>query len=229
MPGTSSLHTNAAEGAVKRTAERFARATSRPWTYHYVVGKLRGDPATRAVLDLAPLGHVLDLGCGRGQLAVALLESGAASSVCGVDWDAEKVDLAGRAAEGLAARFEQGDVRDGALEAADTVLLVDVLHYFDRDSQDVLLKRASELLRPGGRLVVRDATLGLGWRSTLTLAVERIATGIRLNRGERVVLRDVARELVPALEGGGMTCAVTPCSDGTPFGNVLLVATKARP
>lgn len=218
--------------AVKRTAERFARATSRRGTYHYVVGKLRGDPATRAVLALAPLGDVLDLGCGRGQLAVALLESGAASSVRGLDWDAEKVALATRAAEGLAARFEQGDVRargDGADRASDTVLLVDVLHYFDSDAQDALLARAIELVRPGGRLVIREATRGLGWRSALTLAVERVSTGVRFNKGERVVIRDVAREIVPALEAAGMACVTTPCSDGTPFANVLVVAEKRGP
>jgi 2-polyprenyl-3-methyl-5-hydroxy-6-metoxy-1,4-benzoquinol methylase len=212
--------------AVTRTAQRFARATASRATYHYVAGKLRGDPSTKAILALAPLGDVLDLGCGRGQLSIALLESGAARSLRGIDWDEAKVELARRASDGLEATFEQGDVREPPAAPADAVLLVDVLHYFEPEVQDAILARAAGLVRPGGRLILRDGTLGQGWRSTMTLAAERITTGIRFNKGERVVFRDVVRELVPQLEARDFSCVVSPCSEGTPFANVLLVATK---
>lgn len=214
------------ESAIVRTAARYARAARWRGAYYYVVGKLRGDPCTRALAERAPLGDVLDLGCGRGQLPVLLLESGAAWRVRGVDADAEKIAFAERAAEGLPASFVCGDVRGAEIEAADTVLLIDVLHYFDRATQDALLARAARLVRPGGRLFVREASTGLGARSWITLLVEWIAKGVRLNRGERLLFRDVRRELVPMLEAEGMACAVEPCWRGTPFGNVLLVATR---
>lgn len=211
---------------IDRTAQRFARAVARRSTYHYVVGKLRRDPATRAIAELGPLGEVLDLGCGRGHLALYLLESGAAKSVRGFDWDEEKIALAQRAGDGLDASFSALDVRDADVEPADTVLLVDVLHYLHPGAQDALLARAADLVRPGGRLVLRDATSGYGWRSAFTLFVEWISTLIRFNVGERVALRHVARELVPVLEKKGLTCNVEPCWDGTPFANVLVVATR---
>ena len=50
----------------------------------YVAGKLRRDPVHRDVLGLATgeaFGEVIDIGCGRGQLALALLEAGLARSV----------------------------------------------------------------------------------------------------------------------------------------------------
>ncbi len=211
---------------IDRTAQRFARAALRRSTYHYVVGKLRRDPATRAIASLGQLGDVLDLGCGRGHLALFLLEGGAATSVRGFDWDEEKVALATRAGDGLDASFAALDVRACDVEPADTVLLVDVLHYLAPDAQDELLARAADLVRPGGRLVVRDATSGYGWRSAFTLFVEWISTFISFNLGERVVLRDVAREVVPLLEQKGLACTVAPCWQGTPFANVLVVATR---
>lgn len=216
------------ERTIDRTAARFAAAVEKRATYHYVVGKLRGDPATRAVAALAPLGEVLDLGCGRGHLAVYLLECGAAKSIRGFDWDEQKIALAQRACHGLDASFTAADVRSADAAPADTVLLVDVLHYLDAAAQDALLARAAELVRPGGRLVVRDATAGGGWRSLFTLFVEWISMLVRFNLGERIALRDVARDLVPQLERRGFACTVEPCWRGTPFANVLMVAERPR-
>lgn len=226
MSGAALVKQDAAREAATRTGERFARASNSRGTYYYVTSKLSGDPATAAVAGLAPLGEVLDLGCGRGHLAVYLLEIGATARVRGLDWDGEKVALAARASEGLAATFDTLDVRETDTEPADTVLLIDVLHYVDAAAQDALLRRAAALVRPGGRLVVRDATRGAGVRSWVTLFVERISVLVKFNLGERIAIRDVRRELVPVLEAEGMTCEVTPCWKGTPFANVLLVAHK---
>lgn len=213
-------------GVIARTAARFQRAENRRSHYYYVASKLKRDPASRAIAALGPLGDLVDLGCGRGHLALFLLEGGLATRVRGVDWDEEKVAVARRASEGLDAVFDAGDVRRAELEPGDTVLLVDVLHYLDVAAQDALLARAADLVRPGGRLVVREATRGGGWRSLVTLVVEWISTFIRFNVGERVLVRDVARAYVPVLEAKGLHCAVEPCWAGTPFANVLLIARK---
>jgi 2-polyprenyl-3-methyl-5-hydroxy-6-metoxy-1,4-benzoquinol methylase len=215
------------EATIERTAQRFARAAEQKSTYYYVTGKLRRDPATRAIVDLGFLGDVLDVGCGRGHLAIYLLESGLARRVRGVDWDEKKVELANRAATGLEASFDATDVRDTSrLEPADTVLLVDVLHYLDSTAQDALVSSVAEMVRPGGRLVIRDATTGHGWRSFVTASVEWISTAIRFNVGERVAIRDLPGALVPILEAKGFRATVQPCWEGTPFSNVLLVATR---
>lgn len=208
------------------TAERYERAVGKRWTYHYVLSKLRHDPATAALLGLGDLGEVLDIGCGRGQLAIYLLANGAATRVRGHDWDAAKIGMAQRASEGLPATFETGDVRATESDSADTVLLIDVLHYLAPKEQDVLLERAIDLVRPGGRLVVRDASAGFGWRSFVTLFVEWISTAIRFNVGDGVAFRDWPNEVVPRLAAKGIRCSVTPCWQGTPFANVLVVAEK---
>lgn len=216
------------DASLRRTAERYVRATDKPSQRHFTREKLRRDPAVRAVASLGPLGRVLDIGCGRGQLALLLLELGVADAVEGSDWDEAKVALGNRAAEGLAARFTTEDVStgDAAARAADTVLLIDVLHYLDASKQDALLERAAALVRPGGRLVLREASLGFGFRSAITAFVENVSRGISFNRGATIAIRDVAADYVPILERAGLRCDVTPCWKGTPFANVLLVARR---
>jgi len=217
------------EHAIDRTARRFERAARKKGDYYFARGKLSGDPATKAIAELGALGAVLDLGCGRGQLALLVLEANLADSVRGLDWDPEKITIARRAADGQEkATFEAGDVREVDGDSVDTVLLVDVLHYFSRDVQDALLLRAARLVRPGGRLVVREADKGRGLRSLTTRIQEGVGTWARVNVGERVLFRDVRRELVPMLEAEGFSCDVKPCWGLTPFSNVLLVAHRPR-
>lgn len=228
--------------AVERVATRFAapyspKATERAH-FHYVRTKLLGDPVARLIADLAAavprgFGALLDVGTGRGIIPLLLLELGRASSARGVDWDERKIAAARRAAgvqgDGvvpLDASFVREDARAAALDSADTVLLVDLLHYFTESEQDALLERAAAAVRPGGRLLVREADPERGWRSRATLAEERFFTLIRFNRGERVCFRP-ARDITARLEAAGLRCRTLPAWGRTPFSNVLIVAERA--
>jgi 2-polyprenyl-3-methyl-5-hydroxy-6-metoxy-1,4-benzoquinol methylase/uncharacterized protein (DUF2062 family) len=226
--------------AVERVAGRYAPAGqgthAEKSRFHYARWKLLTDPVARLVADVegardGALGEVLDVGCGRGQLALLLVELGRATRARGVDWDAAKVDAANEAARraGLApidASFSRADARAADLEPFDTVLLVDLLHYFAPAEQDAILRRAAAAVRPGGRLLLREADAERGLRSAITLAEERLFTVLRFNRGERVKLRPV-REMTTLLEGHGFACEVLPAWGGTPFSNVLVVARRA--
>ncbi|WP_394837801.1 DUF2062 domain-containing protein [Pendulispora rubella] len=216
---------SAFDEVVDRVAERYARG--RRFTRGYVTSKMTHDPVVRAVLDLAKaggFGAVADVGCGRGQLGIALLESKGASSVGGVDWDAAKIAEATKASEGLAATFAVGDLREAPREACDTALLIDVLHYFTEEEQDALLTRVAGLAR--SRIVIRDLDPDRGWRSQVTRLQETITTGLRVNRGARLCIRPISAA-TRVLEAHGFRTEITPCWQGTPFANVLLVATKA--
>jgi uncharacterized protein (DUF2062 family)/2-polyprenyl-3-methyl-5-hydroxy-6-metoxy-1,4-benzoquinol methylase len=227
--------------AVERVASRFASADSphpsERTHFHYLRAKLLADPIAKLLTEIAggepnAFGAVLDLGTGRGQLALLLLELGLATSVHGLDWDAQKIADAQRAAHAGSggtvrpeALFVQSDVRTVRLEPADTVLLIDLLHYFTVEEQGALLDEAAAAVRPGGRLLVREADTKRRWRSFATLVEERLFTLIRFNRGERICFRPVA-EIAARLESRGMRCSTRPAWGRTPFSNMLVVARK---
>jgi SAM-dependent methyltransferase len=214
--------------AIERVAMRYASPVSPRsrdrMKFHWVRGKLLGDPVAKLVARVAS-GSLLDMGTGRGQLPVLLLELGRISSARGFDWDDDKISDARAAAQGLNASFVVADARTATLETADTVLLIDLLHYFTIEEQDAILERAAAAVRPGGRILVREADGDAGWRSVVTLLEEQFFTRVGMNRGERVCFRP-ARDTVARLEAAGLRCEVQRAWGKMPFSNLLLIGKR---
>lgn len=234
LPANAPAWWHATERVARRYSPFDAISTAAQRTrFHYVRVKLMTDPVTKMIADLfgeedGVLGEVLDIGCGRGQMAVVLLENGRATRVHGLDWDEGKIAAAREAAAcdpSLAVTFAVADAADAELTPADTVMLIDVIHYLTLEEQDALLARAAAAVRPGGRLVVREADTERGLRSWMTLAEETLFTALRFNRGARVKFRP-ARTIVRELEAAGLVCEVQPAWGGTPFSNVLVIGRR---
>jgi SAM-dependent methyltransferase len=186
---------------------------------------LRRDPVHGDVLDLGErsgFGAVLDIGCGRGQLGVALLQAGLAHSVVGLDRSAAHLDQARRAAEGLAftARI-QDFARDAELPHVDTVLMVDVLYQLTPAAQSALLRSAARAARH--LVLIRTLDPDRGLRSAITLAFERAVRRVSPHSGAHVSPLPIA-SLGDILREDGFAVSVAPCWRGTPTANVLLTA-----
>jgi len=120
----------------------------------------------RALVELtvaAPLGDLLDVGCGQGRLLKLLASR--AQRVVGVDIDPDARRLA--RAEVLLAGLPNCTLRQGDMNALpfaddefDTVILDDVLR--DARSPAKALDEAIRLLRPGGRIFLLAAVHGGG-------------------------------------------------------------------
>jgi len=206
--------------AISRTARRY-RGASR-FGQAYVAGKLRFDPLYHDLLALpAPnFGEVLDIGCGRGQLGILLIEAGAAHSVLGIDRQGRLLREAQRAGADVAFDVERRDlVSQEALPVADTVFLIDVLYQLDTARQNAVLHRAAAAARQ--RIIIRTGDPSRGWRSALTCAVERVGRRIWPHSGATVNQPSVNR-LVSALSAAGFSTSTQPCWRGTPFCNVLI-------
>jgi len=209
----------AAASAPYRAAGSFA--------WHFARGKLRFDPVFRALLRPGVLpedARLLDLGCGQGLLAALLAAAGAPriASYRGLELMPHDVARARRAL-GAQCGVQQADIRSARFGTADAIVILDVLHYMQREDQDGVLRRAREALAARGTLLLRvgDAAAGLPFRlgnwTDWTVALARGHGATRFH------CRSVA-QWRSALERLGFAVQAEPMSRGTPFANVLLAA-----
>ena len=101
---------------------------------------------------------VTDIGCGYGQMSYMLGMLAPEREVVGIDYDADKIDLANCAFLGKRCnvRFVCADMREVEIPQSDAILFNDSLHYVDAESQDQILQRAVASLNDGGMIMVRD-------------------------------------------------------------------------
>lgn len=215
----------AIDAALSRAALRYDRAI--PRYRFYARMKYRLDPCYRELLSRIPPGsHTVDVGCGQGLLGIALAELGEGRTCRGIDWDAVKVAVAQQAASALpAVQVTQGDARSADLPPCDAIAFVDMLHYYDAETQRGLLARASAALRPGGQILLRETDPERRGGAERTRFFERLMVRLGWNRAPQVYYRPLF-ELRADLEGHGLTVTQCDVAGSTHPGNVLLQARK---
>ena len=180
-------------------------------------------------------GQLLDLGSGHGLLAFALAIGSTRRRITGIDHDPERVRIAQSAALKLPTsvkpRFEVGDLKERlASYAAGSlagVAMIDILHYFDRVSQQLLINEAARVLAPGGILAMREIDSDAGIRAAANRLYEYIATGIGFTRSASATLSfRGASEWTILLESAGFTVRSQPCGPA-PFADTLFLGQKA--
>ena len=212
------------------------------FAWHFARGKLRWDPVFGHLLAyglIAPRARVLDIGCGQGLLASLVRAAGHAAhqgrwpsawAEAPVDAHVRGIDLrerdVARARDALGDGIDIvcADMRTAEFAAVDTVVILDVLHYVSIAEQDAVLARVRAALPTGGRLVMRIGDAAVRPRFLASAWVDRL---VNLSRGQgfgRFFGRPLAAWRARLAELG---FAVTsePMHAGTPFANVLLVAT----
>jgi len=116
------------------------------------------DDAVRE-LDAGAGDTVVDLGCGTGNVAAAVLRAQPTVELVAVDSSADMLEVARRKLHSHpGARVELADVNEwlsrSPSSSADRVVSVNVLYTFDEDSRTTFWSEALRVLAPGGRLVV---------------------------------------------------------------------------
>ena len=122
------------------------------------------DPRLRAVADIASLknqGRVLDLGCGRGELAYHFCKRGHA--VTAVDYSRNAIELANTCFDGeddlrTNVEFREGSVTTVILEGDyDLAIASDLIEHLSADEVSLLYGRVSEHLRTDGIFVLHTS------------------------------------------------------------------------
>jgi len=209
---------------LRRKVERLYRYQGK-FVEQFVHWKMKIDPVFARLHDAVPRqGVVLDLGCGYGMASHWLTFGTPDRQVLGVDYDEDKIRVARRTApDHPRLRFEQANLLEWNFPACDAILLLDVLHYWTPDKQQHLLDKARAALRPGGRLVLRDAARAAGKAHDRVVWWERLATRIGHNRTREGLHFLSLEELETMLRKAGFAYW-TVQRDAGRDSNVLMVA-----
>jgi SAM-dependent methyltransferase len=213
------------------------------YAYFRARGKLLGDPAFIGILReglLVGAERILDLGCGQGLLAAWLQAAQSRNderpqnwptdwppaprprSIRGIELRQQDIRRA-RDALGHRFEFEHGDITEAEFGSVDAIVILDVLHYVDYQSQLGVLNRAYAALAPGGVLLLRVADAEGGIRFNIGKYLDKTLMLTHYRRIPRIYSRPV-REWQEVLADGGFRCESRPMSTGTPFANFLLIA-----
>lgn len=137
------------------------------------------DALVARIVALAPDARsILEVGCGEGAMAEAVVAAFPSADVLAIDI----TPRVGRLYRGDRARvtFRQVPVETVARERSgefDLVLLCDVLHHVPASARVALLEAIRTTMAPGGFLVVKDWAPGRNLRHYLCEASDRILTG----------------------------------------------------
>ncbi|NQV01541.1 MAG: methyltransferase domain-containing protein [Bacteroidia bacterium] len=124
-------------------------------------------------------GEILDLGCGYGYITYMLMLTSDERKLTGVDFDEEKIVVAQNGyLKNKRIEFVHDDVSNYLITPHDGILLGDVLHYLHPDSQQSLLQRCMENLKPGGTLLIREGNADLDHRHKRTRLTEFFSTRV---------------------------------------------------
>lgn len=130
-------------------------------SFRKYAGRKLMDPRLTTVLSLAEPAKgkkILDLGCGRGELAYALAKEGA--SVTAIDYSLDAIEIARDtfSGEGLAIDFIHSDFFELEFAAEfDVVIASDVVEHLEAPLFDRLVAQVAEILKKDGKFIVHTA------------------------------------------------------------------------
>lgn len=171
-------------------------------------------------------GKILDLGCGEGFFSNFIAISSEKRSVFGIDIDKKRISQANKGLKNT--KFILGDITKKEIPNADCVIMFHLLHHLPSwISQEILLRKSSNKLKKGGKLIVVEALPGysykffLGFLADLFLVPwlfeKRLYSKIFYRKGE---------SWKKFLVSIGFRVKTFTAQKGMPFSHIILICQK---
>ncbi|MET0405966.1 MAG: class I SAM-dependent methyltransferase [Cystobacter sp.] len=180
-------------------------------------------------------GRVAEVGCGHGLLSGLIALGDSQRTVRGVDPDPRKIAWARKGPGTLPnALFDEGSVASLAARHAgefDAVVVCDVLYLLPVAEWTGFLRDASRLLRPGGRLLLKEAEGDGSWKHRKCLAQEWVMVKLlgRTKAGGALVLQPRSAAEAMLREAGLRLLETVELGAGYSTPHILYVAEASAP
>ncbi len=120
---------------------------------------------------------VLDVGCGYGYLSYFLHYKNPNHIITGLDYDDEKIGIANNGFDKTGnLNFSCVDINEYTFGDYDVIIFNDVLHYFSKEKQLLLLDRCADSLQENGVILIRDGVTDFKKKHKNTQLTETLST-----------------------------------------------------
>lgn len=217
-----------------RPPEVASAYASEPWTTRaHTMVRWATSPMAAVERELPERGRVLEIGCGHGMFCVTAALGSPDRTVLGADIDGAKLVEARRAAAaaGLGEdRLEflevEPDWRPPTDELYDAVVILDVLYLLGVPGALELTRAAARVVRPGGRLLVKEMDTERRWKARFCAAQEYAATRLtHVTEGDTVELVPLA-DIRAVMQDEGLQVGMRSLDRHLPWPHALLVGTR---
>lgn len=113
-------------------------------------------------------GHIYELGCGYGTLALEIAKYSSFRQVTAIDLNEEKISNASIANKLKNLKYKVQDVMTFPYHSFHGAVLSDFLHHIDYSTQKKLIQILSKSMHPDGVLIIKEIDNDDGWRKILS-------------------------------------------------------------
>jgi len=158
-----------------------------PATVFHVIGRAVACPFLRLLPYFPESGKILDIGCGHGVLLnlLACDSANRGRRLTGIDHALNKIEIAARCAADPDMRFSTTSLESFPDGEFDAVSIVDVMCTIGMDKWKGIFDNCFRILKPEGRLILKETITRPLWKYWLIMLEEIIAIElVKITKGE---------------------------------------------